>query len=58
LREIGDKITRKSKFRGYLRAKLMKFMTKDLFTKGAKIHGLNLVENMGEIEEIRSLKVN
>jgi len=36
----------------------MKFMTKDLFTKGAKIHGLNLVENMGEIEEIRSLKVN
>ena len=58
MREIEDKITRKSKFKGYLRAKLMKFMTKDLFTKGAKIHGLNLVENMGEIEEIRSLKVN
>jgi hypothetical protein len=58
LREIGDKIARKSKFRGYLKAKLMKFKTKDLFTKGAQIHGLNLVENMGEIEEIRSLNVN
>jgi hypothetical protein len=30
---------------------LKKFTTKDLFEKGAKLLGLNLGENKGEIEE-------
>jgi hypothetical protein len=55
---MKDKIARKSKFKGQLRAKLKKFRTKDVFAKGVWIRGPNSIENMGEIEEIKSLKVN
>jgi hypothetical protein len=58
LGEIRDKIARKLKFSGQLRAKLMKFKTTDLFALGAWIQGSNLVENMGVIEEIKSLNAN
>jgi hypothetical protein len=58
LGEIRNKFERKSKFRGLLRVKLKKFKTNDLFAKGTLIQGPNSVENKGEIEEIRSLKVN
>jgi hypothetical protein len=58
LGETRNKITRKSKFGGQLRVKLKKLKTKNLFTKDARIQGLNSIENKGEIEEIRSLKVN
>jgi hypothetical protein len=43
---------------GQLWAKLKKYKTKDLFSKGARIQGSNLVKNKGGIEEVRSLKVN
>jgi hypothetical protein len=35
--QIRDKIARKSKFEGQLRAKFKKFGTKDLFAKSAPI---------------------
>jgi hypothetical protein len=43
---------------GQLRAKLKKFKIKNLFAKGARTQGANSIEKRGEIEEIRSLKVN
>jgi YbbR domain-containing protein len=58
LDEIRGKIARKSKFESQLRVKLKKSKIKDLFTIGTLIRGPNLVENRGEIKEIRSLKVN
>jgi hypothetical protein len=58
LDQIRDKITRKSKFWGQLRAKLKKFRIKDLFIKGVWIWGPNSTKNKGEIEEIINLKVN
>jgi hypothetical protein len=58
LGEIRDKTKRKSKFRGQLRAKLKKLGTKDLSTKNTQIQGINSIENMGEIEQIKSLEVN
>jgi hypothetical protein len=58
LGEIKDKIKRKSKFKSQLRAKLMKLGTKDLSTKNAQIQGINSIENMCEIEQIRSLEIN
>jgi hypothetical protein len=42
--EIKDKITRKSKFKGQLKAKLKKFKTNDLFAIDTSTRGLNLVE--------------
>jgi hypothetical protein len=58
LGEIRNKITRKSKLESQSRAKLKKLKTKNLFTNDTRIQGPNSVENKGEIEEIRSLKVN
>jgi hypothetical protein len=58
LGEIRDKTKRKSKFRGQLRAKLKKLGTKDLSTKNTQIQGINSIENMVEIEQIKSLEVN
>jgi hypothetical protein len=58
LGEIRDKTKRKSKFRGQLRVKLKKLGTKDLSTKNTQIQGINSIENMGEIEQIKSLEVN
>jgi hypothetical protein len=52
------KITRKSKFKGQLKAKLKKFKTNDLFAIDTSTRGLNLVEKGIEIEEIKHLKVN
>jgi hypothetical protein len=37
---------------------LKKFTIKDLFKKGAKLRGLILIEDKGEIEEIKSLMAN
>jgi len=53
LGEIRDKITRKSKFRDQLSAKLKKFRTKDLFAKGVWIQGPNSIENNGEIKKYK-----
>jgi hypothetical protein len=39
-------------------SQIEEFKTKDLSVKDARIQGPNLVKNRGEIEEIRSLKVN
>jgi len=36
----------------------MKLGTKDLSTKNAQIQGINSIENMCEIEQIRSLEIN
>jgi hypothetical protein len=58
LGEIRNKITRKSKLESQSRAKLKKLKTKNFFTNDTRIQGPNSVENKGEIEEIRSLKVN
>jgi len=58
LGEIRDKTKRKSKFRGQLRAKLKKLGSKDLSTKNTQIQGINSIENMVEIEQIKSLEVN
>jgi hypothetical protein len=50
LGEIRVKIVRKLKFGDQLKAKLKKSGTKDLFSKDARIRGLNSIENRGEIE--------
>jgi hypothetical protein len=48
--EIKDTIARKSKFDSQLRVNLKKFKTRDLYAKGTRIHGPNLVEKKGEIK--------
>jgi hypothetical protein len=58
LGKIRDKLKESQSSRGQLRVKLKKFRTQDLFAKGTRIQEPNSVKNMGEIEEIRSLKVN
>ena len=56
--EFRDKIARKSKFGSQLRVILKKFRTKDLVAKEAGIWRPNSIENKGEIEEIKGLKVS
>jgi hypothetical protein len=52
----GEELQENQSLRGgQLWAKLKKYKTKDLFSKGARIQGPNLVKNRGEIEEVRRL---
>jgi hypothetical protein len=51
-------MARNSKFRGQLRIKLKKIQNQGPFCKKHVNSGPKSTENKGEIEEIRSLKVN
>jgi hypothetical protein len=46
-----DKITRKSDFKGQLKAKIKKIQNQWLFAKGARIQGPNSIKNRGEIKK-------
>jgi len=46
-----DKITRKSDFKGQLKAKIKKNQNQWLFAKGVRIQGPNSIKNKGEIKK-------